>query len=58
MIARGEHGVGHFRGQAMKAIWNLLRKAGMFILIVAVVLLLLAERFQETPFMNFLRSLI
>jgi hypothetical protein len=42
----------------MKAIWNLLRKAGMFILIVAVVLLLLAERFQETPFMNFLRSLI
>jgi hypothetical protein len=42
----------------MKAIWNLLRKAGMFILIVAVVLLLLAERFQETPFVNFLRSLI
>ncbi|HTV85286.1 MAG TPA: hypothetical protein VME63_07765 [Dyella sp.] len=39
-------------------LWNGLRKAGMFILIAAVVLLLLAERFQEAPVVNFLRSLI
>ena len=30
----------------MKPIWNVLRKAGMFILIAAVVLLMLAERFH------------
>lgn len=39
-------------------LWNVLRKVGMVILIAAVVLLLLAERFHETPFMNFLRTLI
>jgi hypothetical protein len=50
------------RGQAMNPtlakLWNVLRKVGMVILIAAVVLLLLAERFHETPFMNFLRTLI
>ncbi|MFK2891229.1 hypothetical protein [Dyella flagellata] len=42
----------------IRKVLNRVGKALMFVLIAAGVLLLLAERFQENSFVNFIRSLM